>query len=86
MLPRELGREQVGRDGAGGGEDDAALHGVFKLADVAGPLVVHQDAEGFGREGAVLGAVLVGVELEEVGGEQRDVFAAVSAAAAARAR
>ena len=61
-----------------GGQDDAALHGVFQLADVAGPLVVHQQAQCFGGELAGREAVFFGVELEEVRGEQRDVLLAVA--------
>jgi hypothetical protein len=68
--------KKVGANGAGGGEDDAALHGVFEFANVAGPLIVHQDAHGFGGERTVFGAVLFRVELEEVCCEERDIFAA----------
>ena len=74
----ELGWEEVGGDEAGGGKDDSALHRVFKLADVAWPLVVHEDAEGVGGEGAVARVVFFGIELQEVGGEEGDVFAAVA--------
>ena len=65
-------------DGAGGREDDASLHRIFQLADVARPLVVHQDAEGFRGEAGGFGAVFRGVELEEVLSEQGDVFAALT--------
>ncbi len=74
----ELRGEEVGGEGAGGGEDDAALHGVFEFADVAGPLVVEQDAEGLGGEGGGLGGVFGGVDAEEVLGEEGDVFAALA--------
>jgi hypothetical protein len=74
----QLGREKVGGEGGAVGEDDAAFHGVFELADVAGPLVVHHEAEGFGGELGRGKAVFFGVELEVVGGEERDVFLAAA--------
>ena len=79
-MPRSWPGRQVGRVMAvrSGGEDNAALDGVFQLADVAGPLVVHQQAERFGGELAGLEAVFFGVELEEMRGEQRDILLAVA--------
>ena len=59
-----------------GREHDAALDGVFQLAHVARPLVIDQGAEGVGGELARGQVVLSGVEVEEVVGEQGDVFAA----------
>ena len=58
------------------GEHDAALDGVFQFADVAGPLVIDQGAQGVGGELARGEAVLVGVEVEEVLRQQGNVFAA----------
>ena len=46
----KLRRQQVRRDGARGGEHDAALHRILKLTDVARPLVVHQDTQRLGGE------------------------------------
>ena len=72
----ELRGKQLGRDRPGGGEDDASFHGVLELADVSGLFVVHEDSKGFGGEDALACAVLVGIELEEVRGQQGDVLAA----------
>ena len=58
--------------------DDGALDGVLQLADVAGPVVIHQQPErAFGDLADVL-AELVGEALEEMSGEQRDVLAALA--------
>jgi len=70
--------EQVGADGAAGGEDDAALDDVFELAHVAGPLVVDEGAHGFRSESTGREAVFVGVVLEEVSDQGGDVFAAAA--------
>ena len=72
----DVAGEQVGADDRPRGEHDAALDGVFQFADVAGPLVIDQGAQGVGGELARGEAVLVGVELEEVLGQQGNVFAA----------
>ena len=68
--------KQIGADDGAGGEHDAALDGVLEFAHVAGPVVIDQGAQGVGGEAARAEAVLVRVEVEEVLGEQGNVFAA----------
>ena len=61
-------------NGARGAQHDDALHGVLELADVAGPVILDEDAHGVGRD-LDLAAVL-GVEPgQEMIDEHRDLFA-----------
>jgi len=61
-----------------GGHGDGALDGVLKDADVAGPVVPFHGFEALGREPDDVLTHLHGKLLEEVIGEQDDVFSAVA--------
>ena len=63
---------------------DGVLDDVLELADVAGIVVLQQQAAGADREAADAPAVQLGELAQEVADEQRDVLAAARAAAAAR--
>src|SRR5207237_1007724 len=79
----------VGLDGVGevfqldlraAGQDDGALNSVFKLADVAGPVVTLHGGEGEVGESEHFAAGLVGELAEEVIGEEGDVGEALAQA------
>ncbi len=69
---RKIGRFDVGA----GCENDRAFDHVFKLADVAGPSVLFEDIDGFFFEMQEGFAVFLGVLVEEVLGEERDIVGA----------
>ena len=58
-----------------GAQHDRALDHVLELADVARPVVVHQQVERVRRHLEHSAAVLLAVLLEEVLDEQRNVLA-----------
>ncbi len=67
-------REVVGFQKPGGAQDSGTLDRILQLADVAGPVVVHQQAHGGGGD-AVNRALGAG---EEVGGQGRDIRPALA--------
>ena len=72
----KLRREELRGDCPGGRGDDSALHCIFKLTDVAWPLVVHKDSQRLRGECALFHAVLLCVEPKEVRGQKGNIFAA----------
>src|SRR5689334_19730164 len=70
--------EIAGSDGIALGHEDTAFDGVIQFADVAGPGVREEGLDGALIEAAEGFAVMAGVLAEEVGGEDRDIFTAIS--------
>src|SRR5688572_13317464 len=75
--PRLAERELARLDLRAGAEHDRALDRVLELADVAAPLVPHQEVERAVRQRLRPLARLLAVLLEEVCGQRRDVLAAL---------
>src|SRR5713226_1987837 len=71
-------REQLDVDALLRGKNDGALHDIFELADVAGPIVVHQELEGRGSEMAQGLGIFLAVAVEEMREQRGNVFAAVA--------
>ena len=72
-----LGGEVAEVEDGAAGEGAGALDGVLELADVAGPVVLHEEMEGVVGEG--VGDALLGLHaLEDVRGEEGDVAAALA--------
>ncbi len=72
-----LGGEVAEVEDGAAGEGAGALDGALEFADVAGPVVLHEEVEGFVGEG-VGEAVLAFHAFEDVGGEEGDVAAALA--------
>src|SRR5207247_3245108 len=69
--------ENLGVHRASRAQHDDALDAVFQLADVAGPVVVHEHAHGVGRD--IHRATVLHVELlEEEVDESRDLLTALA--------
>ena len=70
--------DELGADPRAGRQHDRTLDDVLQLAHVARPVVSLHEVEGLGRQLQVRLVVLGPVLLQEVMGEQRDVFAPVA--------
>ena len=68
-----LGGEVAEVEDGAAGERAGAFDGVLELADVAGPVVLHEEVEGVVGEGVGECRCSRLDAFEEVGGEQRDV-------------
>src|SRR5712692_5225587 len=71
-------REQVDGDALLRGKNDGALDDIFEFADVARPIVVHQELEGRGSEMAQGLGIFLAVAVEEMHQQRGNVFAAVA--------
>src|SRR6266436_1196896 len=67
-------RQVFGKNQVGGADDEGALDGVLKFADVAGPIVLGETGTRGGRKSTDLAIGARGVTRDEMVGEQRDVF------------
>jgi len=63
----------MGVEDAAVADEDRPFDGVLQLADVAGPVVHHQDVDGGRRDAPDVLAVAGRVLLDEMVGEERDV-------------
>ncbi|MEZ5419008.1 MAG: hypothetical protein R2708_16950 [Vicinamibacterales bacterium] len=63
----------LGAEDAAGRQDDPALDHVFELADVPGPVVLHQEVQRLGRDLEHRPSVLFRVAAEEVVDQQGNV-------------
>src|SRR5579863_2923283 len=68
--------KELGADDRSRREHNAALDGIFKLADIARPIVIHQRTHGVTRKLARSKVVFARVLIEKVLGQKRNVFAA----------
>ena len=68
-----VARQVVGRDVPALAQNDRPFHGVFQLADIAGPVIALQGLHGLRREVEDLFSDLRAVFFQKTGGKQRDV-------------
>ena len=61
-----------------GGKDHGALDNIFEFADVAWPVVVHEQLQRGRRELQGRLGVFLAITLDEVGEQERHVFAAIA--------
>jgi len=74
LVVLHLGGEVAEMEDGAAGERAGALDGALEFADIAGPIVLHEQVQGFIGEG--VGDALFGFHaFEDVGGEQRDIAA-----------
>src|SRR5713101_6884303 len=71
-------REQVDVDALLRGKNDGTLHDIFEFADVAGPIVVHQELHSRGSEMAQGLGIFLAVAVEEMREQRGNIFAAVA--------
>ncbi len=77
LVVLHLGGEVAEVEDGAAGEGAGALDGALEFADVAGPVVLHEQVKGFVGEG-VGDAVLAFHAFEDVRGEQGDIAAALA--------
>src|SRR5437588_3135609 len=78
LLAANAFREQVHVNALLGGEDHGALHDVFELAHIAGPVVIHQKLHHRLRELPEWLRVFLAIAVQEMRQQKRHVFAAVA--------
>src|ERR1700676_327744 len=78
FLAENVFGQEVDVDTLLSGEDHRAFDDIFKFADVAGPIVVHQQLQRTWREHAQRLGVFLAIAPEEMREKQRHVFAAVA--------
>src|SRR5260370_1346023 len=78
FLAANIFGEQVDVDAFLGGQDDRAFDNIFELADVAGPIIIHQKFQCGGSEVAQRLVVLPAVTIKEMRKQRGNVFAAIA--------
>src|SRR5258707_11225029 len=78
FLAANIFGEQVDVDAFLGGQNDRAFDNIFELADVAGPVIIHQKFQCGGSEVAQRLVVLLAVTIKEMRKQRGNVFAAIA--------
>src|SRR5260221_7232039 len=76
FLAANIFGEQIDVDALLRGQDNGALDNIFELADIAGPIVIHQKLQRGGRKGAQGFVVFLAVAGEEMREQRGHIFGA----------